>query len=155
NRTKSLRANAIWMMIANVSSAVGRWLLLVIFAKFATEAAVGQYGWALAFCMPIIVLFRPGARVLICTDLENRTTFGVYLGVTLTGTLLAIAMIGTITGLRGYDPYLAVLIIGVTVWNCCDSISDAFAGLFLRRARADLLAAAFIVQAVLMVTLAT
>jgi glycosyltransferase EpsF len=152
---KTLRANAIWMMIGNVSSAIGRWLLLVIFAKFATEAAVGQYGWALAFCMPIIVLCRPAARVLISTDLESRTSFGVYLGLTLTGTLLAMALLGAVTGIRGYDPFLVALIIGVTLWNSCESISDAFAGLFLRRARADLLATAFIVQAVLMVVLAT
>jgi glycosyltransferase EpsF len=155
SRANTVGANAVWMMIGNVSSAIGRWLLLVIFAKFATEAAVGQYGWALAFCMPIIVLCRPAARVLISTDPENRVPFGVYLGVTLTGTVLAIAVIGAITGLRGYDPYLMALIIGVTLWNSCESISDAFAGLFLRRARADLLAAGFIVQAVLMVALAT
>ncbi len=153
-RLRAVRDNAVWMMVGNVSCAAGRWLLLVIFAKFASEATVGQYGWALAFCMPLIVLFRPAARVLISTDLENLVPFSVYLALSLLGAGLGIAAIGLIAWVQGYDAYLVALIFGVALWNSCESVSDAFAGLFLRRGRADLLAIAFMGQAVLMIVLA-
>jgi O-antigen/teichoic acid export membrane protein len=150
-----LRTNAVWMVVATFANAAARFVITALIAKLGTKAMVGRYGWAVAFCLPAITLFRFGARTLISTDAHDRFPFRQYLSFTVAGSLIAILVVLGMLLFQGYDQDIVWLVLIVTLWNAVESVSDLFSGLFQRRERMDLLAKACILQAIAICVLVT
>jgi O-antigen/teichoic acid export membrane protein len=150
---KSIRANALWMLSGTAASAAARWFVVVLLAKLGSQELVGQYGWAVAFCMPTITFCRFGLRILKSTDARDEFRFGEYFAFCLIGTCLGMIVVTGLGVTDRLDGGLLILVIAVASWNSLESISDLFAGMFQRYERVDYLAKASILQAILMCVL--
>jgi O-antigen/teichoic acid export membrane protein len=149
--------SAIWMLVATAASSAARWGVFVILAQFGAEKA-GEYTYAMAFCLPTIMIFRFGLRILVSTDARRQHRFAEYLAFAISSTFLAGLLIGGLVILQRFSPgsidfYTAVLILLVGIWNGLESISECFIGLFQQRERIDLIARSYILQAIAMTVL--
>jgi O-antigen/teichoic acid export membrane protein len=154
-RRSTLRSSTTWMLAGNILLMGMRWAIVPLLAKFTTTATVGQFGWAVAVCLPTITFCRFGLRILQTTDARDEITFSDYLGFSILSTLVALAIIGGLAAFNGYNAQTMILVLAVGIWNAVESISDAFAGLFQRRERMDLVAKSYILQALAMGALVT
>ena len=150
---KTIRANAVWMLVANGMFAFSRWAIVVILAKLGSQELVGQYGLAVAMCLPTITVCRFGLRILQSTDAHNELSFGDYLSFALVATPIGLVIVAVLMFAKGSAPDFVALVMVVALWNSIESISDLFSGLFQRYERIDYLAKAYILQASLMVGL--
>ena len=119
-------------------------------AKLGNETLVGQYGLAVALCLPTITICRFGLRILQSTDARNEMAFGEYFSFSLISTPVGLGIVGGIIANQHFDSAFVPVVIAVAIWNSLESISDLFAGLFQRYERIDLLTKAYLLQAVLM-----
>ena len=103
---------------------------------------VGQFGWAIAFCLPTITICRFGLRILLTTDSQDEFGFGTYLTFGFLGALVGLAAVMLMVAVQGYELSAVLLLMAVAVWNSIESVSDVFTGLFLRRERMDYVAKA-------------
>ncbi|MCC7087349.1 MAG: oligosaccharide flippase family protein [Pirellulales bacterium] len=154
----SMDRNAIWMLAGNIVYSAARYMVFVILAQLGSEKTVGEYRYAVAFCLPTITIFRFGLRILVSTDARRQHRFSEYLAFSLVSTCLAGLVVGGLIvcerlSLNGLDLRTAILIALVCAWNGLESISDCFAGLFQQRERMDLIARSFAIQAIAMTLL--
>ena len=150
---KTIRANAVWMLVANGMFAFSRWAIVVIVAKLGSQELVGQYGLAVAMCLPTITICRFGLRILQSTDAHNELSFGEYLSFSLVATPIGLVVVAMLMFAKGSESDFIALVMVVALWNSIESISDLFSGLFQRYERIDYLAKAYILQTSLMVGL--
>ncbi|HZZ26617.1 MAG TPA: lipopolysaccharide biosynthesis protein [Pirellulales bacterium] len=147
--TRGLRANATWILVGNTVLAGARQLIFVLIAKLGNPEMLGQYGWAVAFCVPTVTICSFGIRSLLATDARREVKFSEYLGFTLVFSVIGLLIVAGMILINRADGYTVTLVMLVTIWTSLESISDTFAGLFTRDERMDLLAKACIFQAVL------
>src|SRR5205085_491149 len=102
---------------------------------------------AIAICIPTITICRWGGRVLLATDARDNAKFGDYLGFTLIGSMIGMAVVAGMVFVRpplnaeqGPNLYLIGLVMIVSLWNSLESISDIFTALFQRHERMDFIA---------------
>jgi O-antigen/teichoic acid export membrane protein len=150
--------NAIWMLAGNIVYSAARWAIFVILAQLGSEATVGEYRYAVAFCLPTITIFRFGIRILVSTDASRHHRFSEYLAFSVVSTFIAGLVVGCLIIWERITPgsidfRTAVLIALVAVWNGLESISDCFVGLFQQRERMDLIAKSYAIQAIAMTLL--
>ena len=74
----SLRRNAAWMLVGNVTYAASQWGILIILARLGSPEMVGQYTLAVAMTAPVFMLAGLNLSNIQATDIRDRFTFGEY-----------------------------------------------------------------------------
>lgn len=132
----SLRMNFLWTFVSNAIYAACQWGILTLLAKLGTPDTVGRFTLGSAIAGPVIMFAELQMRVVQVTDLENRHTFGDYLGVRLTNLLLALGIIATLSFTQ-YEGEKAWVILAFGIAKAMESLGDLFYGLFQKVERLD------------------
>ena len=103
-RPLSLKRNFAWTFVGNTLYAASQWVVIVVVAKLADAATVGQYAFAMAVAVPIVVLCELQLRALQVTDAKNEYRFGHYCAlriITMAAALAACGVADWATGTAG------------------------------------------------------
>lgn len=140
----SLRRNAAWAVAGNVGYAACQCAVLIVLAKLGSAELVGRFALALAITAPAMLASGLQLRVIQATDARGEHSFGVYLGLRLVMTALALAAIAAVA-VAGQSRGMIALILLVGLAKAIESISDVVFGLLqqhedLRRIALSMLA---------------
>jgi O-antigen/teichoic acid export membrane protein len=124
----SLRTDFGWVLLGNAVYAVGQWITLVLLAKLMRPEVVGQYALGVAIAVPVFMLTSLQLRLVLASDIFEKTHFGNYLGLRLLSTALGLFIICGISRasrLRG-QLYWVVVMVGMTL--AIEAMSDIYYG---------------------------
>lgn len=141
----SLRRNAAWAIAGNVGYAACQCAILIVLAKLGSAELVGRFALALAITAPAMLASGLQLRAIQATDARGEHPFGVYLGLRLVTTALALAAIAAIAVAGGQSRPMIALILLVGIAKAIESVSDVVFGLLqqhedLRRIALSMLA---------------
>lgn len=131
-----------------------QWAILILLAKFAEPAQVGQFALSLAICAPVILFGNLQLRTFQATDAASEFAFSDYLGLRIATSLVAVLAISGFTLIAGYHPVTAATIILVAVAKAFESVSDVVYGLMQKHDRLDLVAASLTAKGAVTLALA-
>lgn len=152
-RKPPLRENVRWTLLGSIANSACNWLLIVSLARAAGSTAVGLYALALALTDPVFSFAGFQMRALLASDPRGKFAFGEYLRVTTLGAAGAVAVTLMLTAtVEGVRAAWAVLL-AVCSMRSTDAFVELYSGLWQRRERMHVIAAARALQAV--VTLGT
>jgi O-antigen/teichoic acid export membrane protein len=100
-----------------------------VLAKLSSAEGVGRFALALAVTAPVMIAASLQLRVIQATDARRDHPFGVYLGVRLVTTLLALAAIFGISVAAGYSRPTLALILMLALAKAFEAVSDVVFGL--------------------------
>jgi len=127
-RAVSLRSNFAWTLAGNLTYAGCQWAMLMVIARLAQEAVVGQFAYGFAVTAPVFLLAGLQVRTVQITDAARRFPFADYLGVTLWG--MSIALLVTLGiarfGIHERETSLTVLAVGAC--KAIEGITDVYYG---------------------------
>jgi O-antigen/teichoic acid export membrane protein len=92
----SLRSNFSWTLVGNLAYATCQWVLVVAFAKLGSVEMVGRFTLAVAVCSPVMLATGLGLRTIQANDVAGERPFGVYFGLRIVTTALAIIAIAAL-----------------------------------------------------------
>lgn len=122
----SLRSDFSWMFVGNAIYAGGQFATLMLLAKLVRPEMVGQYALGLAVVYPVMMFTNLNLRAVLTSDIQQRTSFGHYLGLRLLTTSLAFAIVFAITRILGYGHELTSVILMVGMAYGVETISDLY-----------------------------
>ena len=88
----SLRSDFVWTFFGNAVYAAGQFATLVVLAKLLPPEMVGRYALGLAVVYPVMMFTNLQLRAVMTSGRRQDISFGNYLGLRLTMTLLAFQM---------------------------------------------------------------
>ncbi|TYO93243.1 lipopolysaccharide biosynthesis protein [Desulfallas thermosapovorans] len=145
----SLRRNFSWTFTGNVIYAACQWGMLMAMAKLGTPVVVGQYTLGLAVTAPVFMLTNLQLRGVQATDAKDEHSFGEYLGLRISGSAVALAIILLIIWFGGYRGETAVVIMLLGLAKFIESVSDICFGLAQKHEQMQLIAKSHIVKGIL------
>lgn len=148
-RPPSLRRNFAWNFAGVSIYNFSQWLLLLVLARLADQASVGNFSLMLAISAPIFLTVGLNLRTVQATDARRRWRLEEYLLLRQILNLVAIMVTvaaGLIIGFRGWN--LAALTV-VSVAKGLEAGSQVFYGYFQLRERLDLVSRSLLSRAVL------
>ncbi len=145
----SLRKNVAWSLVGNVIYAASQWAMLVILAKLTSSLAVGQFALGVALTTPVLLLLSLQLRAAQATDARRAYEFCDYLALRLAMVTLTLAIVVTAALMAGYRWHTVLVVVGIGLAKCIESVTDIFHGLFVRHQRMELIAKSNIVKSVL------
>ena len=148
----SLRRNIAWGLVGNIIYTASQWATLIVLAKLTSPLAVGQFALGLAITAPVVLLMNLRLRAAQATDARGAYQFCDYLALRLTTVVLMLAGLVTAVLVAGYRRETTLVVIGIALAKCAESISDIFHGLFLRHERMELVAKSNIAKSALSLT---
>jgi O-antigen/teichoic acid export membrane protein len=98
---------------------------------------IGQFSLGLAIATPVLMLTNLQLRAVQSTDAKRLYTFGQYLGLRTTLTLLGLAVIAGIACFGHYERQTAMVIIAIAFAKGIETLSDIHYGLFQLNERLD------------------
>ncbi len=119
---KIIIKNISWTFIANLISAITKWLILVLIARWLDPNDLGSYSLAFAITAPITLFINLKLRPLVVTD--KNLTFSNYVFTRKITSALAIILI-IIIGLVLYPSYFWVITL-VGLMKILDLHSDLY-----------------------------
>lgn len=144
----SLRRGVSWTLSGNIVYSVCQWLIIVVLTRLGSAEMVGQFALALAIATPITLCTNLYLRALLATDVGEEYAFVDYLGLRLTTTLLACAVIAVLAFNNAFPGSKAAVILIVGISKALDALSDLFLGFFQQRGRVDYLGVTLIANGV-------
>lgn len=151
----SLRKNILWTAVGNMTYAGCQWAMLVALAKFCSAKQVGEYALGLAVVAPVLTFTNLELRSIQATDAKDEYSFGHYLGLRLTTTLLGLIVIGLLTWRADYQVEAMGVVLLVGLAKAVESVSDVIYGLLQRCERLDWIAQSMILRGTLSIGLLT
>lgn len=145
----NLRQNVAWSLAGNVIYAASQWAMLVILAKLTSPLAVGQFALGLALTAPVVLLLNLQLRAAQATDARGAYEFCDYLALRLTTVALMLAGVVIAVFVAGYRRETMLVVVGIALARCAESVTDIFHGLFQRHERMDLIAKSSIAKSAL------
>ncbi len=145
----TLRQNFSWTFAGNMVYAAAQWGMLVVLAKLGSPEMVGQFTLGLAVTAPIILFGNLQLRQIQVTDVNQKYSFGDYLGLRLICIALSLLAIAVITFTAHYSQQTSLIILVIGLSKAVESISDIFHGLFQYNERMDRIAFSLIIKGLL------
>ncbi|HLK69627.1 MAG TPA: lipopolysaccharide biosynthesis protein [Bryobacteraceae bacterium] len=142
----SVRANFVWVFVANTIYLASQWLIISTVAKLSSSEMVGQLSLGFAITAPIFLLSNLRLRTVLATDAHGEYGLPDYLAVRLLMTLAALAVVCGIGLLDSSTPQTALVVICVALAKSFESGSDLFYGLFLRCDQANRMTVSILVR---------
>jgi O-antigen/teichoic acid export membrane protein len=144
----SLRRNAAWTLLGNLTFAACHWGGFVIVGRLGGPEELGRYAFALALVMPIMLFAGLQMRELQVADATQRYRFDDYFAVRLVGTACA-SLVLLVIAVAGYARPIGVAILLVALARGFESLSEVHYGLAHRHRRLDLVAQSMMLRGVL------
>lgn len=144
--SRSIRANAVWAFAGNAIYAACQWGMLVAIAQIGDVEMVGQFALALSICAPLFLFTNLQLITVQVTDSNLENSFRDYLGLRLTTTGIALALVVALVLLWNFEADTAAVIMLTAVIKAVDSISDIIFGDLQRRLRHDMMSVGWAVN---------
>lgn len=135
------------MFSGNVALAASQWALLVIIAKLAGVAALGQFAMALAIAAPVYAFASFKLRAVLATSPADDIAFGHYLGFTLIATALATTVV---VGIAWFvvEPRNSMIVTLVGLAKASETVADMIHGHLQKHERFSVISASQIIKSV-------
>lgn len=128
--------------------AVCQWLTVVVLAKLASPAMVGQYALALGITVPIMLLSNLNLRAVQSTDVIEEHPFSHYVQLRFGTTVLALVAC-LIAAAVASSSHTTFLVIGfVALAKASESMSDVFYGRWQKWERMDRIAKSMLARGI-------
>lgn len=124
----SLKVNFSLMTAGRGLYVVCQWLLLVVIARLADPAALGQFTYALALTSPIIIFTQFNMRAYMATDTQREFAFADYRNARALGVILSGLVIAGVALARGHSGAALWVIVFVGMYKAVESLSDIYFG---------------------------
>jgi O-antigen/teichoic acid export membrane protein len=136
----SLTLSFIWTLAASVVYSGSQWLIVIIFAKRGTSAAVGYYAFATAVAYPVSLFANLQLRCVFVTDIEDRFPFHRMLGLryVLVGCACIILLFVSLYSRSSEKISAMVLLVGASL--LIDVLSESYYSVLQKRERMDCIA---------------
>ena len=148
----SLRRNFSWTLFGNLVYAGCQWLVIVVIAKLGSPALVGQFTLALAIASPVMMLAGMGLRIVQANDVAATRPFGLYLGLRMTSTAIAVAVIAAIALAGDYDHSTIAIISILAIAKAAEALSEIIWGQLQQRELMSVIARSMVIKGALSVT---
>jgi O-antigen/teichoic acid export membrane protein len=122
----SLRSDFSWTFLGNGVYAVGQWMTLVLLAKLSRPEVVGQYALGFAIAAPAFMFAGLQLRVVLVSDVYQKTYFGHYLSLRLFSTAIALLIILGTAQMLGFRGQLRWTILMVGLAQAVEAVSDIY-----------------------------
>jgi O-antigen/teichoic acid export membrane protein len=126
----TVAASAAWMLAGTAAVALSQYLIVVVLARAADAAAVGQYALGLAVATPVCLIAGLGLRTVLVTDPYGVADFARYRRLRLVSAGIAMAVTAVIALAIGGSTGVVVGLVGVA--KAIDAVLDIHIGLFQR-----------------------
>ncbi|MCU7740180.1 lipopolysaccharide biosynthesis protein [Priestia megaterium] len=150
-RTLSLRTNFSWTLIGNGLYAFSQWFIVFILAKYGSPQMVGIYSLGLALSAPVLMMTNLQLRVVQATDFKNKYPFGLYFGLRIIMTILALMIIIIAMLFLNYNENKFLIILIVSLSRGIDALSDIVYGVAQKHERMDLMSRSRIIKSILII----
>jgi O-antigen/teichoic acid export membrane protein len=147
--TFSLLQNFSWTMVGNVVYSACQWGMLIVLAKLGTPEMVGEFTYALAVTAPVFMFTNLQLRAVQSTDAQSKYSFNDYLGLRLTSTGAALAMLVVMAGLLFSPTSTAIAVVLMGLAKAIESVSDVCYGLAQQHERMDFISISLILKGLL------
>jgi O-antigen/teichoic acid export membrane protein len=154
-RRPSLRSDFVWTFFGNAIYAAGQFATLVVLAKLLPPEMVGRYALGLAVVYPVMMFTNLQLRAVMTSGRRQDISFGNYLGLRLTMTLLAFPVVFAITRVLGYDRALTAAVLMVGLAYSIETITDIYWARLQLHDRMSAISKSMMARAVLTVVLLT
>ena len=136
----SLKRNTAVAFAGHLVYMSSQWLTLIVLAKYADLAQLGQFAFALAVTSPIYMFSNMQLRTVQATDSRDQFRFDEYLLARLCTTAISLMAVLTIVAVLG-KPHSYLLLVGlVAASKSIECITDVVHGLFQRYEQLPLVA---------------
>ncbi|MBU0640973.1 MAG: hypothetical protein KKB50_19090 [Planctomycetes bacterium] len=137
----SLKANTAYAVIGSGLFNACRFGVIVLLAKLATVEVLGQYTFAMAVAMPVVVFLTFQLRGAFVADAAGEFTFGCYRALQILGLVTAGVVLAAVVAWRGLwaepsNAFLAILA-GVCLGRLVLALPELCWGVFQKRERLD------------------
>ena len=133
----SLPLNFAWILTGNLVYAICQWGAIVALAKLGSSFIVGQFSLGLAISTPVLMFTNLHLRAVQATDARRLYSFGEYLRLRATLTLVGLVVIASIAWFGNYERRTAIVILAVALAKGIETLSDIHYGLFQLNDRLD------------------
>lgn len=99
-----------WALLANVTAAIGSWLILVVIVRLGTQDDVAEFAYAQAILLPIHLFFTLKLRTVQSADAKKRWTAEEYHLVRWLSAILSIFV--SVVALSMFEVDWAVFVVG-------------------------------------------
>ncbi|WP_350019924.1 lipopolysaccharide biosynthesis protein [Priestia flexa] len=149
----SLRKNFSWTLLGNGLYAFSQWFIVFILAKYGTPQMIGVYSMGLALSAPVLMMTNLQLRVVQATDFQNKYPFGIYFGLRILMTFLALTTIIIIMLFLNYNEQKFLIILIISLSRGIDALSDIVYGVAQKYERMDLMSRSRIIKSILIITI--
>ncbi len=136
-------------MAGNVVYSACQWGMLIVLAKLGTPEMVGEFTYALAVTAPVFMFTNLQLRSVQATDVQSQYSFNDYLGLRLTSTGAALAVLIGMAGLLFSPPSIALAVVLMGLAKAIESVSDVCYGLAQQHERMDFISISLILKGLL------
>ncbi|MFT3697384.1 MAG: oligosaccharide flippase family protein [Kofleriaceae bacterium] len=143
----SLRSNFSWTLAGNLVYAACQWLLVVMIAKLGSAELVGRFMLAVAVCSPLMVAAGLALRVVQASDVGQTRPFGLYFGLRITTTTLALIAILVVTAIGYRDAALVIALYAAA--KSVEALSEVVWGELQQREQMARIARSMVMKGVL------
>jgi O-antigen/teichoic acid export membrane protein len=146
---RSLLSGASWSLIGQMSLALSQWGIVVVLARLATPAAVGEFALGMALTAPLFGFSNMCLAQLQATDVAEEHAFGAYAGLRLLSTVAALLVLPLLVmATSGALQVMAPAVI-CGVARAADGASDVCYGALQRHGRFNEIGQSMLLRSVL------
>jgi O-antigen/teichoic acid export membrane protein len=138
-----------WTFSGNIIYCVCQWLIWIVLARFGTPAIVGQYSFAQAIVIPIVLFSQLQLRSIQASDISFRVAFGYYLRLRTAATCIAFLVIAGTAVLMASDRQALLVILLVGLARCIESMGDVYFGHWQANEKMNWVSASLIIKGIL------
>lgn len=146
-----LRDNFAWTLLGNVVYAGCQWGILVVVARLASPAAVGQLALGYALTAPVFLLVGLQLRASQATDAARRFHFAEYRAVRAAGMGIGILATAALVALSGHAGGSGLVIMAVGASKAVEGLSDVYYGILQQHERMRPMAVSLVWRGILSV----
>jgi O-antigen/teichoic acid export membrane protein len=138
--------NISWAVAGNVLYAMCQWAVLIVYARLAGTAELGEFTFGVAMTAPVVMLLNMQLRTVQTSDAREEFGCHQYLGLRLSTTICAIGLIAILALMLPLPAYTALVVIAVGLAKGVESICDVLYGVQQRQERMRTVAASLILR---------
>lgn len=127
--------NISWAVAGNVFYAICQWAVLIVYARFAGTAELGEFTFGVAVTAPVVMLLNMQLRTVQASDAREEFGCQQYLGLRLSTSICALGLIAVLALVLPLSAHTALVVIAVGLAKGVESICDVLYGVQQRQER--------------------
>jgi O-antigen/teichoic acid export membrane protein len=144
----SFNHNISWAVVGNVLYAACQWAVMIVYARFAGAAELGEFTFGVAVTAPVVMLSNMQLRTMQASDARQEFSCQQYLGLRLSASICALGIIAGLALMLPLSAYTALVVIAVGLAKTIESICDVLYGVQQHQDRMRNVAASLILRGV-------